>query len=78
MVERESHNKNTKDSLDGQSKIHIEHPECNRTVQEGKVVLSKKAKKTYTVTVTYIQITEEEAKTKRAIIESIIKKSLKI
>lgn len=38
---------------------------------------TKKAEKTYTVTITYIDITPEEAKIKRAIIESIMKKGYK-
>jgi hypothetical protein len=59
------------------TKKNIEHPDCGVTVRDRKVLLSKKTEKTYKVTVTYIQITDEEAKIKRAIIESILKKSYK-
>lgn len=52
----------------------IQHAECNRTFYTRKVQLSKKTEKNYTVTVTYIAVSEEEAKIKRAIIESIVKK----
>ena len=47
---------------------NIEHPECIRTVRSRKGGLSKKAEKSYKVTVTYIQLTDEEARIKRAII----------
>ncbi|TCC94978.1 hypothetical protein [Pedobacter hiemivivus] len=57
--------------------IFIEHPECNRTIQGNKAILSKKSAKRYKVTVRYITVTSEEAKIKRAIIESIMKKGLK-
>ncbi len=56
---------------------NVEHPECNRAIHAKKTVLSKKTEKNYKVTVTYIQVTDEEAKIKRAIIESIIKKGFK-
>lgn len=54
--------------------IKIEHSGCNRAVRDGKVVLSKASEKTYTVTVTYIQISDEEAKSKRAQIEGILRR----
>ncbi len=48
-----------------------------RATQPGKVIppRAKKAKKTYTVTVTYVEVSEEERKIKRAIVESILKKA---
>lgn len=55
--------------------ILIEHPECISTVQGRKAVLSKKAVKRYKVIVTYIPVTEEVGKIKRAIIENIMKKT---
>jgi hypothetical protein len=70
-------NQNIQDKLDKKTEesIKIEHPECKRSIQGKKAVLSKKAEKTYKVTVTYIHVTAEEAKMKRSIIESILKKS---
>lgn len=67
------------DSLDwkAEEKVLIEHPECKKTVRGKKVSLSKKAEKIYKVTVIYIQLTDEEIKIKRAIIESILKKGYK-
>ena len=75
----ENLNRNTKVSLSGKiiKKTKVEHPECKRISKDRKVVLSKKAEKTYKVTVTYIQISDEEARVKRSIIESIIKKGYK-
>lgn len=58
-------------------KIKIEHSDCNKPIRKGKVSLSKKTEKTYTVTVTYIQVSDEEAKIKRALIESVLKKRLR-
>lgn len=57
--------------------VLIEHPESTRNIQGRKAVLSKKTEKSYRVTVRYIPVTAEEAKIKRAIIESIIKKGSK-
>lgn len=54
--------------------VLIEHPECTRTIQGRKVVLSKKTGKSYRVTIQYIPVTAEEGKIKRAIIEGIMKK----
>jgi len=72
-------NKNTEDSLGckTQHKFNIDPPECITSVQDRKVLPSEKTEKTYKVTVTYIQLTDEEVKIKRAIIESIIKKGYK-
>lgn len=72
-------NKNIKDKSAGKTGevTKIKHPECNITIQERKVVISKKTEKTYKVTVRYIQMTDGEAKIKRAIIESILKKGYK-
>lgn len=71
-------NKNIKDKSAGKTGevTKIKHPECNITIQERKVVISKKTEKTYKVTVRYIQLTDGEAKTKRAIIERILKKDI--
>ncbi|SOD17653.1 hypothetical protein [Pedobacter xixiisoli] len=55
-------------------KTKIEHPDCVRTSVSKKVVLSKKKEKMYKVTVTYVQVSDDEAKVKRSIIENIIKK----
>jgi hypothetical protein len=60
-----------------EQKINIEHPECGISVRDRKVSLSKKTEKNYKITVTYIRVTDEEAKIKRAIIESIAKKAFK-
>jgi len=57
-------------------KIDIKPSEYNRTFQDKKVLRSRKIEKTYKIIVTYINITEEEAKVKRAIVESIIKKCI--
>jgi len=75
----ENLNKNTKVSSPGKiiKKTKVEHPECDRVIKYRKAVLSKKTEKTYKVTVTYIEISDEEARIKRAIIENIIKKSYK-
>ena len=54
-------------------KIKIEHPECKRTVQDKKVKLSKKTEKTYKVVVTYVQLPDDEARIKRAMLENILK-----
>ena|GEM_PF-2941569 len=76
VMRMEDLNKNLKNSSGGkiEKKIKIQHPDSNKSTQGRKVSLSKKITKTYKVTVTYIQLTDEEAKMKRAIIESIIKK----
>ncbi|XHR94317.1 hypothetical protein ACFJIV_29205 [Mucilaginibacter sp. UC70_90] len=67
--------KKTKSSLVGieKKKINIERY-ANQDVRNKKILLSKKPEKTYKVTITYIQLTDEEAKTKLAIVESILKK----
>lgn len=57
-----------------EEKISVEHSECEITVRKKKVLPSKKPEKIYKVTITYIHVTDEEAKIKRAIIESIIRK----
>lgn len=62
---------------DDRNKINSGHPDCDKTVQGGKTILSKKTEKTYKVTVTYVQLSDEEASIKRAIIESIMKKGCK-
>ncbi len=54
----------------------IGHAECERSVGKRKVSLPKGAEKIYTVTVTYVRIKLEEAKTKRALIEGIIRKGV--
>ncbi|SFT05968.1 hypothetical protein [Mucilaginibacter polytrichastri] len=59
------------------NKVHTGRREFNLTAEDKKSLNSKKIQKTYTVTVTYIQLTEELAKTKLAIIESIMKKGYK-
>lgn len=61
----------TKEDLGG---INIRHSECNSPVQDRKSTSAQKTEKTYKVTVTYIQLSDEEAKIKRAIIESIMRK----
>lgn len=45
--------------------------------QPGKVIPSRfeKTEKNYTVIVTYVEVSEEERKIKRAIVESILKKA---
>ncbi|AOM80086.1 hypothetical protein [Pedobacter steynii] len=58
-------------------KNDIEHPEFNITVLNRKAFLSRKAKKVYKTIITYVQLTDDEAKIKRAIIGSIIKKAYK-
>ncbi|WP_288878901.1 hypothetical protein [Pedobacter panaciterrae] len=62
--------------LECDNETKARHPECHSTVQDKKTLCSKKTEKTYKVIVTYINISEEEAKVKRAIIESIIKKCI--
>lgn len=57
-----------------EKQINIEYPECIRADQGRKGSASTKAKKTYKVVVTYIPISEEEAKTKLSIIENIIRR----
>ncbi|WP_158796405.1 hypothetical protein [Pedobacter sp. L105] len=57
--------------------VNIEHPKSNEIFKEKIKSPCKKSQKTYTVTVTYIQLTDEEAKIKRAIIESILKKGFR-
>jgi|GEM_PF-3215719 len=46
---------------------------CQGLVQEVEVLINEKFSNRYRVTVTYLEITAEEAKIKRAIIEDIIK-----
>ena len=72
-------NNNSVDPTAGKSpkKIKIEHPGCERTVSGRKTLLSKKPNKIYKVIVTYIPVTDEEARIKRSIIESILKKDHK-
>ncbi len=52
----------------------VAHPCCNRTFQERTVKISKNKEKTYRVSVTYIEISKQDAQTKRAVIENILKK----
>lgn len=74
MEKRDSLKKESKESLTEKGKTLIGHCECHRIFQNKKVSLSKKSEKTYKVTVTYVQLSAEEVRTKRAIIETILKK----
>lgn len=77
MEGQEQQKRKTKESLTKGSTINVEHPECVMTFQEKKVVRSKKTEKTYTVIVTLVKLTDEDAKMKRGIVESIMKKGYK-
>lgn len=54
--------------------VAIEHADCTRVIRGKKAKLTKKVEKTYTVTVSYVHLSDEEKMNKRAILESIIKK----
>jgi len=72
----ENLSRNTHGALPGRitKRTKIEHTDCKIVKKDKKVVLSKKTEKTYRVTVTYVQISDDEARMKRSIIENIIKK----
>lgn len=45
-----------------------------KTIQYQTVVADKKSEKIYTVTVQFLEVSEEEARTKQGIIETILKR----
>lgn len=53
----------------------IQHPQSIIMAKARKVSKFKTEKKTYKVTVTYIEISEEEQRIKRSILEAILKKA---
>ena len=59
-----------------EKKTSIEHPDCVRTITERKIVLSKKEKKEYLVTVRFVQLSEEETRIKKAIIRKVMLRSI--
>lgn len=80
--EKSKKNNKVKEHLSGKvpiekivTKVIIGRDECIRTVKGKKASVSKKGEKIYTVTVTYIQQTDEEIKNKRAILENIVKRN---
>jgi len=54
--------------------IRTDHPKYDKVIQYKKAFGKGKNQKIYTITVLYVKISEEEAKTKRSLIESIIRK----
>ncbi len=72
-------NKSIIDSFDnnGTKYAHAEANESDAKVYQSKVPSSKTPHKIYKVTITFIQISEEDAKIKRSIVENIMKKNYK-
>jgi hypothetical protein len=72
-------NKSAIDSFDrNETKhAHAEFNESNAKFCQSKVLSSKTPHKIYKVTITFIQISEEDAKIKRSIVENIMKKNYK-
>ena len=72
--------KNAKGSLGSKEnkKNNNKYSESDCTARRDSISLPKEAKKSYRVTITYIQLSAEQTKAKLAIIESIMKKCKKI